>query len=244
MSAELARWCAAQWPWLLLMANALALAIALGLWRATSRAPGRVLHVAPPLLGLLLFAALALAHRADLGVFEIALMIELQRELTAPTLRWWLPVTHAGDGWTRTLLAVGGALWLARTRPALAGIWLLALAGIGALTRLFKLAFTRARPQPLHDLISETSWSFPSGHAAGGLVTYGLLACLLLRVVPPRWQPWIVLAAAALIVNIGASRVLLQVHYGSDVLAGFALGAVWLALCLTLVRRLTPASGS
>ncbi len=78
------------------------------------------------------------------------------------------------------------------------------------------------------------TYSFPSGHAAGSAAVYALALYLLARHAPPRWQ---VLAAAgyvALVATIGFSRLYLEVHYLSDVLAGFTLGIAWASACLFL----------
>ncbi|RZJ16359.1 MAG: phosphatase PAP2 family protein, partial [Haliea sp.] len=68
------------------------------------------------------------------------------------------------------------------------------------------------------------------------LVVYGMLAYLLVRLQPPHWPAGVrlaaVLAATALAFVIGSSRVFLQVHYASDVVAGFASGLAWLAVCI------------
>ena len=61
-------------------------------------------------------------------------------------------------------------------------------------------------------------------------------AALALRVLPPRWHVPVLMLAAALAFSVGGSRVFLQLHYVSDVLAGFAWGAAWLALCVLSVE--------
>ena len=123
------------------------------------------------------------------------------------------------------------ALLLAR-RFLLAGLWVFTVVGNGLLIRVLKDVFQRTRPLHEHGFAIETGFSFPSGHAAGSLVFYGMLAYLLLVLCRPRWHRAIVIAAGVLIGVVGASRVLLQVHYLSDVCAGYALGLSWLALCI------------
>jgi undecaprenyl-diphosphatase len=63
-------------------------------------------------------------------------------------------------------------------------------------------------------------------------VFYGMLAYVLLVLCPPRLHRAIVVAAVAVITLVGVSRILLQVHYFSDVLAGYATGLAWLMLCI------------
>jgi membrane-associated phospholipid phosphatase len=78
------------------------------------------------------------------------------------------------------------------------------------------------------------------------VVAYGMLAYLAQRLAPPRWRRASLLAAAAVAFTTGSSRVFLQVHYASDVLAGFASGLAWLALCVLACEalRLRPQTGA
>lgn len=165
-------------------------------------------------------------------------------ETALRALAW---ITELGN--VDVLTALGGvvtlALLLAR-RFLLAGLWMFTVAGNGLLIRVLKDAFQRTRPLHEHGFAIETGFSFPSGHAAGSLVFYGMFAYLMLVLCRPRWHRGIAIAACVLIGSIGASRVLLQVHYLSDVCAGYALGLGWLALCigtgewLRTARRVAP----
>jgi membrane-associated phospholipid phosphatase len=68
---------------------------------------------------------------------------------------------------------------------------------------------------------------------------YGMLAYVLVKLLPARWSAArlpVVLAATALAYSVGCSRVFLQVHFASDVLAGFASGATWLVMCIVAVE--------
>ena len=92
-----------------------------------------------------------------------------------------------------------------------------------------------------------SSDSLPSGHAAGAVVTFGVLATLGAERWPGR-APLLWTLAALLSLAVGTSRVVLNVHYVTDVLAGWCLGLAWLAgaLLLRLVwkRRCLSASAS
>lgn len=234
-----AQWSVLHRGWLFAAANALVLLGAWGAWqvgRATPRAHVATLIVIPALASVT-FVWLAQMHvtATVLTRFDIALAEELQRTLSLDTLTTWLSITHLGDGWTRAVIgiAVAAVLWH-RQHPRWCGVWVVAMAGIGLLNVSLKLLFERARPLYAHDLLVETSWSFPSGHASGGLVTYGMLAFVLCRLLPRVTHLAILSGAAVIALNVGLSRVLLQVHYGSDVLAGFAVGSAWLAACIAL----------
>lgn len=142
-------------------------------------------------------------------------------------------VTYLGDDIVLTVLAFAVLVGLlVRGQRLLAGVWAFGLLGNGLLIRIFKLHFERTRPVHDHGYAIETGFSFPSGHAAGSLVFYGLLAYVLLVLLPERWHRRIAVTALLCVLVIGGSRVMLQVHFLSDVFAGYALGLGWLALCV------------
>jgi undecaprenyl-diphosphatase len=98
---------------------------------------------------------------------------------------------------------------------------------------LMKYAFRRASPSFDNPLLAVSSYSFPSGHAAGTTLFYGVLAAMLIsRISVWRSRVIIFLSALALVLLVALSRVYLGVHYLSDVLGGFAEAMAWLTLCL------------
>jgi undecaprenyl-diphosphatase len=110
------------------------------------------------------------------------------------------------------------------------GAILFTLTTIGASLLLVSLKFTfrRARPEPFFDTILPASYSFPSGHSLASFCFYGALAAIITVRIKKLWLKTLVwLAAAIMILLIGISRVYLGVHYPSDVLAGFAVGLIW-----------------
>jgi undecaprenyl-diphosphatase len=97
-----------------------------------------------------------------------------------------------------------------------------------------KLAFHRARPVLDDPLLTLASYSFPSGHVAGSTLMYGLIvAWAFTRTRRPLVRAAVVAAAAGAIVLVAFTRMYLGVHYLSDVVAAFAEGVAWLALCLS-----------
>jgi undecaprenyl-diphosphatase len=149
-------------------------------------------------------------------------------------------VTQFGSASVVTILVLGVAAILVIRRQwiVLTG-WLAAAAGSGALSVALKLLIQR--PRPAVATVHLGSWSFPSGHAMASLITYGMLAYLLLQRTPrPGPRLAILSAAALLIAAIGFSRLYLGLHYFSDVVGGYAAGTVWLTACvsgLEIVRR-------
>ncbi len=172
-----------------------------------------------------------------MALLDEALSRSIRAHTSLGSLRVFHALTHLGDAWFLALLAgaVAVLLWR-RGRGAMALAWLLALGGNALLIPLLKRIFERVRPVHDHGLVSEAGYSFPSGHSAGAIVAYGMLAYLALRVLPARWHVPAVMLAGALAYTIGSSRVFLQVHFASDVLAGFAWGAAWLAVCVLSVE--------
>jgi membrane-associated phospholipid phosphatase len=125
-----------------------------------------------------------------------------------------------------TSIAVVLLLLLGRKRDA--ALVLVAVTSSVLFVLLLKLLVGRPRP-PVEDArLIQGGFSFPSGHSAVSAVLYGTLAYLLMRSVRRlRWRVLIGTATALLVLAIGLSRVYLGVHYPSDVLAGWAVGALW-----------------
>ncbi|MDH6169651.1 membrane-associated phospholipid phosphatase [Variovorax boronicumulans] len=144
----------------------------------------------------------------------------------------WL--THLGDFafLAPVCLVVAALLWRHAHRGLALG-WVLALGGIVVLNPALKHIFERARPVHDHGLAFETSFSFPSGHSAGAIVSYGMLLYLALRTLPARWHVPAAMAAMAAILTIACSRIFLQVHFASDVAAGLLTGFAWLLVCVS-----------
>ncbi|MBI5231470.1 MAG: phosphatase PAP2 family protein [Coriobacteriales bacterium] len=81
--------------------------------------------------------------------------------------------------------------------------------------------------------------SFPSGHALASVLLYGSLAVLAATWVRPRGPRWLLVGlAVAMIVAVGASRVVLGVHYSADVLGSWLLGFAWLSVTSTVYLAL------
>lgn len=134
-----------------------------------------------------------------------------------------------GPPWLYALLG-GTALWLlskGRKRSALF-VTLTPLLG-GFIDTVVKVLVARPRPSLVAPVATAHGQSFPSGHAMTSLVGYGALVLVLLPVIARRRRLLAIAGAATLVVAVGFSRLALGVHYISDVLGGYALGASWLA---------------
>ena len=98
------------------------------------------------------------------------------------------------------------------------------------INQVLKFIIQRPRPDGFR-LATVSGFSFPSGHSMAAMAFFGLLAWLVWRYEKDRRQRALLVAAFALvIVMIGVSRIYLGVHYASDVIGGFCLSVIWLAL--------------
>lgn len=110
---------------------------------------------------------------------------------------------------------------------------------IGALSvtiinKTIKHTVMRARPDDLYWLVTESGYSFPSGHSITSMFVYGTMIYLISKNVENRTRATVLLVICALVLaTTGPSRVYVGVHYPTDVLAGWCLGLV--AICVTII---------
>jgi len=235
----------AAYPWLTFLAIP-AIAAALAGWLNQRYAARLSLPDARPYwavavaaAGVFLLIAIAINLNGVLVGFDHRLASAFAQSMPS-SLLWALSwFTYLGN---RNLLAIIAILltvwlWWWRRERAMALLCAVATGGGGLLNMAFKHTFQRVRPEHIHGYVHESGWSFPSGHASASMAVYGFACYIVLRLTPARWHRACLIGTAMLIAAIGASRVLLQVHYLSDVLAGFAASLAWLALCLGAMRR-------
>jgi len=187
---------------------------------------------------LWLFGAITedVIHHDPLTQFDVTLLDWVRARATPAGYAIASAISLLGSPVTQTILALGmGFFFAARREWILLGGWLTAFAGGGLLNTVLKLVIRRPRPPYAAAFLHHASWSFPSGHAMGSLIGYGMLAyaVTLLWVHRRSAQLSVVLVAALLIVAIGLSRLYLGVHYFSDVVGGYAAGVLWLSACIS-----------
>ncbi len=135
------------------------------------------------------------------------------------------------------LIIAGGLWWRGRGRLALA-LSLVILVGRG-LSEVQKYSVAGVRPDLEPHLVAVSSPSFPSGHATSSMIFY--LAVTLALTAGTRWHRLAAAGAVLLSLLIGTSRVMLGVHWPSDVIGGWAFGMLWVLLTLRPAERLLRA---
>ena len=115
----------------------------------------------------------------------------------------------------------------------------IAALSLSSLLLMFMLKFFFQRNRPLQPVIDDVSgYSFPSGHALISIVFYGLFIHMVWHEVKTKWlRMALIIILGILILLIAFSRIYLRVHYASDVIAGIAVGFIWLVLALRIVHR-------
>jgi undecaprenyl-diphosphatase len=140
--------------------------------------------------------------------------------------------TLAGEPVLLSALALGlAALLWRRGARRLAAYVIAARVGAVVLSQGLKAAVDRVRPVFDEPVAVALGQSFPSGHALGAAAFWSTVAVLLLPVLGRRGRVLLALGTAVLLLAVAASRVLLGVHYPSDVAGGLLLGLGWAAVC-------------
>ncbi len=185
-----------------------------------------------PYYGLLLAALYGFAELAD-DIYEtegFAFDEPILTWLYAQQTPWLTGVAHVldvlGVSYLLGALSLGLARWLWPQSRRSALFLLLAFWGAVGVNLFTKGYFERARPDLFEQLTPITNFSFPSGHAMGSWA-FWLALTLVGAQRWPRWAALVSLLSFIFALAVGLSRAYLQVHYLSDVLAGWALSTAW-----------------
>jgi len=212
---------------------------------ATARA--RQLEWLP--LVLLMLAAVAIWGFVELAddvvegeveAFDRTILLSMRtaEDLTDPIGPRWFEefvrdVTALGSTGILVALTVFscGYLWLLGKRVAVVYV-LVAILGAQGLSSSLKFAFDRPRPDLVPHGMHVYTASFPSGHSVMSAATFLTLGALLARYQKTRRLRIYLVAVSILVaIGVGVSRVYLSVHWPTDVLAGWAIGAAWALIC-------------
>ncbi|MBC9729719.1 phosphatase PAP2 family protein [Streptomyces sp. TRM68367] len=178
-------------------------------------------------------------------------LTSLDGDVSRTTHRWAVDepgLTHANriltdwvwDPWTMRILCAAAALWLTwRHAARWTAVWLVATVALGtALQQSLKVVVDRARPVWPDPVDSAHYAAFPSGHAMSAVVVCGLLLWLLHHHGTSRalWHTALAVALVS-VLGVGLTRVWLGVHWPSDVVGGWLLGALVVVLAVLVHRR-------
>jgi undecaprenyl-diphosphatase len=154
-------------------------------------------------------------------------------------------VSALGGFTVLTLLAALAVGFLVVTKKYVEGLVLLAaVLGATALSEGLKFGYARPRPDLVAHAVETLGSSFPSGHATLSAATYLTIGALVAHAQErQRVKTYIHVTAILLALLIGVSRVYLGVHWPTDVLAGWCVGAAWSILCVTAASWLTRDRG-
>lgn len=146
-------------------------------------------------------------------------------------------VSDLGKPPVLTVFAGIGALYVLRHNRIRLSLFIVTTAILGGLIdSAVKILVNRPRPEFESQIAHALGKSFPSGHAMSSTVVYGALLLAFLPVVPRRRRLYVVGAYVALVLAIAATRLMLGVHFLSDVVGGIVLGLAWLAASVAAFR--------
>ncbi len=213
------------------------------MFQETARLIGRISSTSLVLLAGLLISIACMVFFADLAEdvqendriveFDSALAEELYSRATPGSVRFFQFISFLGSPFIPVIGVLMGIVLARRREWTRLTLWITAVAVGELLNLILKQIFARARPVFASPLAVAQFFSFPSGHAMMSIITYGMMAYLLWRMVKNhRLRILIVFTTVLLVAVIGISRLYLGVHYFSDVVGGFAAGAAWLGTCI------------
>ena len=186
-----------------------------------------LLYAGVLLASLYVFAELAgEVFEKERFAFDAPLLVWFHGLVSPPVTALALGLTFIGSVYVLAPLGIVllALLWRRSRRAAV--FFALGFGGAVALNLVVKAFFARVRPDLFAQLSPESSFSFPSGHTMGSTAFF-LALFLIVRQLMPRWQGWMALLGLVLTLGIGLSRLYLQVHYPSDILAAWALSSAW-----------------
>ena len=187
---------------------------------------------------LLLFASITrgVVNNKPITAVDLAFHTWIRAHATPLGDQVAIAVSFLGGPIMMTILALVVAMIAVRRGAwVLLWVWLAAFIGGAVLDWMLKNLVRRPRPIGAERFLHGITFSYPSGHSMGSLIGFAMLAYVLIKFWPPArgHRVIVVIVAVILVLLIGWSRLYLGVHYLSDVIAGFAGGAVWVTACMT-----------
>lgn len=177
-------------------------------------------------------------HEGDTTVTEALHSWALGHPAWTTAAIWW---TNAFAPWPLRLAALVLVIWLLRRQARPLALWVTTTMLVGAvLGILLKLLVGRHRPELLDPVARAAGFSFPSGHALNATLAAGVFVLVLLPFARDG-KRWLLCGAAITVaVLTGISRIVIGVHWTSDVIAGWLLGVAVIAATAAAFTRLQP----
>ncbi|HEX6594669.1 MAG TPA: phosphatase PAP2 family protein [Bacillota bacterium] len=181
------------------------------------------------IISLVLFITLGISvhiHSRWVAFLDSALIEKIQALITPGRTAIIMIVSELGNVKLLALLTVIVSGWLFFKRKIAEGLWFGGTVLFCAIisTQLLKSLFARERPDGLQ-LITKTTWSFPSGHATGATIFYGFIGLILILLTIKVWKKILIgIVTFVWISFLLATRIYLGVHFPTDVIGGFLFG--------------------
>ncbi|MGK8507590.1 phosphatase PAP2 family protein [Nocardia asiatica] len=208
--------------------------------RFAARSAAALLGVAAVGIGFGVLTALVRARwdpiqAADQAVTDSLVPVVAENALLRKVLT---EITDLGGTGTLILVLAVGALWLLLRRLPRLAVYVV-LTGVGGLilNPVVKELVGRLRPVVATPVHSAGGWSFPSGHAMGSLVCYGVVVLVFAPILRAGARRALTGFAVLIVIAVGLTRIALGAHYLTNVLAGWLLGSLWLVLATVAFHR-------
>lgn len=184
-----------------------------------------------------LFLGIADEIREGESLFFDTPFLYAMHALSNPVLDWiFIAATNSGGLLGIVVISVIVlALLYIRGHRRQAALFAFSVGGAAIINLLLKTLFQRERPDLWVQLVTEKSFSFPSGHA---MATSAVALSLMVIFWPTRWRWYVVAIAGLYMLAVGLSRLYLGVHYPSDVLGGWSVSAAWVLLVKYVMDKL------
>ncbi|MFL0199717.1 phosphatase PAP2 family protein [Exiguobacterium acetylicum] len=178
-------------------------------------------------IAVVLFVIIAVSIRTTgYFLFDAQLSSYMSQHVPGDYVSWFTQLGSGPGAMTMTVLL--GILSYVLWRDRIASIWYVIMAiSVGVLNQVVKFAFVRERPS-LNELVGGVGYSFPSGHSAMAFAVYTGFLVVAFRHLKTGGKVLVSILTIGLFLAMGASRIILNVHYFSDVIGGYCFAAILL----------------
>ncbi len=185
-------------------------------------------------IAFILFISIAISIRlTGYFLFDAQLSNQMAKQVPADYVSWFTQLGSGVGAVTVTLILTLISYYLWRDR--IGSLWyLLSFAAVAVLNQVAKAIFVRDRPS-LNELVGGVGYSFPSGHSSMAFAVYGGFLILSWRFLNRTGKIVLGTVLSLLILAMGSSRIILNVHYFSDVVGGFCFAAFILGLSYAFI---------